>query len=252
MTRKSGNLPVQCKPTLPEGQQNLKGLTMHIEPGVVDGAKMAFAYATALGCAGYTAKLALADLMKSNILSFAARTAIGTIGTFVFFEILPHFPVGISEVHFILGTTLFLLLGAAPAALGLALGLLVQGVFFAPSDMPMYFVNVTTLLAPLVAINALSARLIPQDRAYVDLDYAHVLKLSALYQGGVVAWVAFWAFYGQGVGAETMQSVVTFGAAYMLVVIIEPIADLAVLAAAKAFRGLEKSGLFATRLYRAA
>ena len=225
---------------------------MHIEPGVVDGAKMGFAYATAAGAAGYTAKLALSDLAKTNIGSFAIRTVLATIGTFFFFEVLPHFPVGISEVHFILGTTLFLLLGAAPAALGLALGLLVQSMFFAPTDLPMFFVNVTTLLVPLFAITALAQRVIPGDRAYVDLGYGEVLKLSAMYQGGVVAWVAFWAFYGQGVGAETFQSVLSFGAAYMLVILIEPIADLAVLAGAKALRGMEKSGLFTPRLYNAA
>lgn len=225
---------------------------MHIEPGVVDGAKMGLAYATAAGAAGYTAKLALSDLAKTNVGSFAIRTVLATIGTFFLFEVLPHFPVGISEVHFILGTTLFLLLGAAPAALGLALGLMVQGMFFAPTDLPMFFVNVTTLLVPLFAITALAQRLIPGDRAYVDLGYAEVLKLSAMYQGGVVAWVAFWAFYGQGVGAETFQSVLSFGAAYMLVILIEPIADLAVLAGAKALRGMEKSGLFTPRLYNAA
>lgn len=225
---------------------------MHIEPGVVDGAKMGFAYATAAGAAGYTAKLALSDLARTNIGSFAIRTVLAAIGTFFFFEVLPHFPVGISEVHFILGTTLFLLLGAAPAALGLALGLLVQGMFFAPTDLPMFFVNVTTLLVPLFAITALAQRVIPGDRAYVDLGYGEVLKLSAMYQGGVVAWVAFWAFYGQGVGAETFQSVLSFGAAYMLVILIEPIADLAVLAGAKTLRGMEKSGLFTPRLYTAA
>lgn len=225
---------------------------MHIEPGVVDGAKMAFAYATAAGAAGYTAKLALADLGRSSPVSFAARTAMAAVGTFVFFQVLPHFPVGISEVHFILGTTLFLLMGAAPAALGLALGLLVQGMFFAPTDLPMFFVNVTTLLVPLFAISALAERIIPRATAYVDLDYGQVLKLSAMYQGGVVAWVAFWAFYGQGVGAETFQSVWTFGAAYMLVVLIEPIADLAVLAGAKAMRNSSASGLFTRRLYGAA
>ncbi|WP_298914315.1 energy-coupling factor ABC transporter permease [uncultured Roseobacter sp.] len=225
---------------------------MHIEPGVVDGAKMAFAYATAAGAAGYTAKLALSDLAKSNIGSFAARTAMATIGTFIFFEVLPHFPVGVSEVHFILGTTLFLLMGAAPAALGLALGLLIQGTFFAPSDMPMFFVNVTTLLVPLFAMHAVASRFVPEDKAYVDLAYSDVLKLSGLYQGGVVAWVAFWAFYGQGIGAETFQSVLTFGLAYMLVVLIEPIADLAVLAGAKTLRSKSISGLFTQRLYTAA
>lgn len=225
---------------------------MHIEPGVVDGAKMAFAYATAAGAAGYTAKLAFEDLKSHNVASFALRTVIATVGTFIFFEVLPHFAVGVSEVHFILGTTLFLLMGAAPAALGLALGLLIQGAFFAPSDLPMFFVNVTTLLVPLFAISALANRFIPRDKAYVDLAYADVFKLSAMYQGGVVAWVAFWAFYGQGIGAETAQSVLTFGAAYMLVVLIEPIADLAVLAGAKAVRSGKLSGLFTSRLYNAA
>lgn len=225
---------------------------MHIEPGVVDGAKMAFAYTTAAGAAGYTAKLAMEDLNGHNVISFIARTALAAVGTFIFFEVLPHFPVGISEVHFILGTTLFLLMGAAPAALGLAAGLLIQGMFFAPSDLPMYFVNLTTLLLPLFAVTAVARRIIPQSTAYVDLRYGDVLKLSAMYQGGVVAWVAFWAFYGQGIGAETFQSVLTFGAAYMLVILIEPIADLAALAGAKALRGMERSGLFANRLYNAA
>ena len=225
---------------------------MHIEPGVVDGAKMGFAYVTAAGAAGYAAKLAVDDLKTHSHASFGLRTIIATIGTFVFFEVLPHFPVGISEVHFILGTTLFLLMGAAPAALGLGLGLLVQGMFFAPTDLPMYFVNVTSLLVPLLVISAAAQRIIPRETAYVDLGYSSVLKLSAMYQGGVVAWVAFWAFYGQGVGADTFQAVWTFGAAYMLVVLIEPIADLAVLAGAKALRGLETSGLFTRRLYRAA
>ena len=225
---------------------------MHIEPGVVDGAKMAFAYTTAAGAAGYTAKLALEDLSARNAGSFAARTLMAAVGTFVFFEILPHFPVGISEVHFILGTTLFLLMGAAPAALGLAFGLLLQGSLFAPTDLPMYFVNITTLLVPLFAVTALARRIIPQTTAYVDLDYSSVLKLSAMYQGGIVAWVAFWAFYGQGVGAETFQSVWTFGAAYMLVILVEPLADLGILAGAKTLRGMERSGLFTHRLYNAA
>lgn len=225
---------------------------MHIEPGVVDGAKMALAYATAAGAAGYTAKLAAQDLGRSNIVSFAGRAALATIGTFIFFEVLPHFPVGVSEVHFILGTTLFLLLGAAPAALGLALGLLIQGTFFAPSDMPMYFVNVTTLLVPLLAISGLAQRVIPQDKAYVDLGFGDVAKLSAMYQGGVVAWVAFWVFYGQGVGAETFTSVATFAAAYAVVLLIEPIADLAILAGAKAMRGAKAAGFFTARLYNAA
>ena len=225
---------------------------MHIEPGIVHGAKMALAYATAAGAAGYTARLALEDLKSHAAGSFAVRTLLAALGTFVFFEVLPHFAAGVSEVHFILGTTLFLILGAAPAAVGLALGLLVQGAVLAPGDLPMFFVNVTTLLVPLFAISALAQRIIPAGTAYVDLRYADVLKLSAVYQGGVVAWVAFWALYGQGFGAETLASVLSFGAAYMLVLLIEPVADLGALAIAKALRGSGDSPLVTGRLYHAA
>ena len=116
----------------------------------------------------------------------------------------------------------------------------------------MYFVNATTLLVPLFAIHALARRVLPADRPYVDLGYGDVLKLSMAYQGGVVAWVAFWAFYGQGVSVDTLASVGSFGAAYLCVILLEPLVDLAVLAGAKALKGLNHSGLVTSRLYNAA
>ena len=225
---------------------------MHIEPGIVDGAKIALSYATAAGALGFAAKKTMDDLRNSGIASFAARSAIATVGVFAFFEILPHFPVGVSEVHFILGSTLFLILGAAPSTFGLAMGLLIQGVFFAPIDLPQYFINLTTLLVPLFAMQALAKKVIAPGTAYVDLKYSQALALSTAYQAGVVGWVAFWVFYGQGIGAETMASVFTFGAAYMMVILIEPLVDLAVLATAKSLRGLERGGLVTPRLYAAA
>ncbi|MEO3416946.1 energy-coupling factor ABC transporter permease [Roseovarius sp. CAU 1744] len=224
---------------------------MHIEPGIVVGAKMALSYATAAGAATVGAKLAWDAMRENGALSFAGRVVIATVLTFVFFEVLPHYPVGVSEVHFILGSTLFLLLGAAPAAFGLALGLLAQGLLFAPFDLPQYFINVTTLLVPLYGVRMLAKRIIAPGTAYVDLKYGQALALSTAYQGGVVAWVAFWALYGQGFGAETLAAVTTFGAAYMLVIIIEPLADLAVLAAAKSARDLTKGPLFNQRLHGA-
>ena len=225
---------------------------MHIEPGVVHGAKMVLAYGTAAASAGYGAKLIWDDLKTRNAASFALRAALATVGTFVFFEVLPHFAVGISEVHFILGTTLFLILGAGASALGLALGLLIQGALFAPTDLPMFFVNVTTLLVPLFAIDALAKTALPKNTAYVDLGYTDVLKLSAVYQGGVIAWVAFWAIYGQGAGAENLAAVASFGAAYLTVILIEPVIDLAVLAGAKGLRSAKDSGAVTHRLYHAA
>ncbi|MDK3018419.1 energy-coupling factor ABC transporter permease [Pseudodonghicola flavimaris] len=224
---------------------------MHIEPGLVAGAKILLSYATAAGAATYTAKSCWASLRQSGAASLILRSVATTALVFTFFEILPHYPVGVSEVHFILGSTLFLIFGAAPAALGLALGLLIQGVFFAPFDLPQYGMNMTTLLVPLFAVQALAHRIIAPHTPYVDLKYRQALALSTAYQGGVVAWVAFWAVYGQGFGAENLTSIVTFGGAYMLVIIVEPLADLAVLAAAKALNGLRGSGIVTPRLYNA-
>lgn len=210
---------------------------MHIEPGVVDGAKIALSYVTAAGAAAYSVKLISRDIADHNVLSLALRSVIAAAGVFVFFELLPHVAVGVSEVHFILGTTLLLILGAAPAAIGLAAGLAIQGLFFAPADLPQYAMNVTTLMVPLFAIHHLANRIIAPGTAYVDLTYTQALTLSGAYQGGIVAWVAFWAIYGNGVGAENLGSIAAFGAAYMTVLLIEPLADLAVLAGAKALKG---------------
>lgn len=74
--------------------------------------------------------------------------------------------------------------------------------------------------------------------------------LSTAYQAEIVSWVAFWVFYGQGFAAT--GAVAQFGVAYMMVVRIEPLVDLAVLAAAKSGRDLSRSGLVSPRLYRQA
>ncbi|MFM7402609.1 MAG: energy-coupling factor ABC transporter permease [Erythrobacter sp.] len=222
---------------------------MHMEPGMVSAAKMVFAFATATAAAGYTLKLAVADFKSHASASFALRTVLAMIGTFICFEVLPHFPVGVSEVHLILGTTLFLILGAAPTAIGLAAGLLIQSVFFAPTDLPMYFVNTTTLLMPLFVVDSMARRLIPADRPYVDCSYGDVLKLSIAFQGGIVSWVAFWAIYGQGFGADNLGQVASFGGAYMLVIIVEPVADLAALWLAKTLHRGAPSPFVTRRLH---
>ncbi|MEE4011684.1 energy-coupling factor ABC transporter permease [Roseibium sp. FZY0029] len=225
---------------------------MHIEPGIVDGAKIVLSYGTAAASFGLLGKMALDTIRKSGVLSLAVRSVITTVAVFCFFEILPHYPVGVSEVHFILGSTLFLMFGAGPAAIGLAAGLLLQGALFAPFDLPQYGINVTTLLVPLWAVSLLANRIIPEKTAYVDVSYVQALALSTTFQAGIVGWVAFWAFYGQGFGAENMASVGSFGVAYMLVILGEPLADLAVLAAAKTLAPLTRNLAFEGRLHDAA
>ncbi|MGB7432790.1 MAG: energy-coupling factor ABC transporter permease [Ahrensia sp.] len=224
---------------------------MHIEPGIVDPAKMGLAYATAAVAGGLTVKMAW-DTIKNDggVIGLFSRSAIATVFVLVFFELLPHFSVGVSEVHFILGSTLLLMLGTGPAAIGLMGGLLLQGLFFAPSDLPMLLVNVTTLVIPAFAIAEVAKRIIAPGTAYKDVTYKQALALSTTYQAGIVAWVAFWAFYGQGFGVAS--SVASFGAAYMMVVLIEPVLDLAVLAGAKALGQAKSDKLFTRRLHGAA
>ncbi|SFL47472.1 Cobalt uptake substrate-specific transmembrane region [Loktanella salsilacus] len=221
---------------------------MHIEPGVVTGAKLALGSVTAAGAATVSAKMVWENLVQRGAASLIARSAMATAATFVFFELLPHLAVGPSEVHLILGSTLLLMLGTAPAAVGLALGLLLQGLLMSPTDLPQYGMNVTTLLVPLLALHMVTKSVVARGTAYVDLTYTQALKLSTTYQAGVVAWVAFWVVWGEGASVSTLASLSTFGAAYMTVVLIEPLVDLAVLAVAKRMKA-QGSGLLDARVY---
>ena len=225
---------------------------MHIEPGLVTGAKIVLSYATAAAAGACALKLAAESAREQGVISLAVRIIAATGLVFAFFELLPHFRVGVSEVHFILGSTLFLILGVAPAAFGLALGLLFQGLFFEPVDLPQYGMNVTTLLVPLFVIRSLAGRIIPRNTAYVDLRYRQALALSTAYQSGIVAWVAFWALYGSGFGAANFANIASFAASYALVVAIEPLADLAILVSAKSLRSITADGWVTHRLHNAA
>ncbi len=228
----------------------LKGNTMHIEPGMVDATKIALSYATASASILAIAKISYDSIKITTLLSFLSKSILASFMVFVFFQVFPHYPVGVSEVHLIMGSTLFLLFGLAPASIGLLLGLLAQGLLFAPFDLPQYGMNITTLIVPLLAISYLAKKIIPQDVAYTQLEYAQVLKLSLVYQGGIVSWVAFWALYGQGFAMANLVAIASFGSAYMLVVIIEPLADLALLALAKSYKNsFSSTQLLEKRLY---
>ncbi|WP_108663629.1 energy-coupling factor ABC transporter permease [Acuticoccus kandeliae] len=226
---------------------------MHIEPGVVDGAKITLSYATAAASFALIGKMA-ADSIRNDggLAALAVRSLATTALVFGFFEILPHHPVGVSEVHLILGSTLFLMFGAGAASIGLALGLLIQGLFFAPFDLPQYGMNVTTLIVPLWGLSLLARRIIAPRTPYVEVTYLQALSLSTAYQGGIVAWVAFWALYGGGFTAANLTAVASFGGAYMTVILLEPLVDLAILAGAKALSGATRSPVFTQRLHHAA
>eukprot|EP01036_Dinobryon_divergens_P052656 gene52656-70396_t len=87
-------------------------------------------------------------------------------------EVLQQANAGWADVDLlILGTTLLLVFGLAPAAIGLAGGLLIQGLFFEPQDIPQYGMNVTTLLVPLFATAVLARRIIPK---LADLNISYI------------------------------------------------------------------------------
>ncbi|MGO3345327.1 MAG: energy-coupling factor ABC transporter permease [Marinomonas sp.] len=222
---------------------------MHIEPGVVDGAKIVLSYATAFAALGLSAKASISAIRENGLMTLLGRSVITSALVLFFFQVLPHEPVGVSEVHLILGSTLFLIFGPAAASIGLFMGLLIQGVFFAPFDLPQYGMNVTTLLVPLFAMSVVSRRVISERTAYVDIRYTQALKLSLTYQGGIVLWVAFWAFYGQGFAASNIASVASFGIAYLSIVLVEPVLDLVILAGAKGLKRFQHSSLVERRLF---
>lgn len=74
------------------------------------------------------------------------------------------------------------------------------------------------------------------DGAKIALSYATACAAGAVY----------------GAGFEALPSVASFGVAYLVVLLIEPLVDLAVLAGAKVLRGLQGSALVTPRLHHAA
>jgi len=225
---------------------------MHIEPGIVIGAKMALSFGTALTAAALLTKHTVNHLMTAGPLSLMVKSLMTTILVFIFFEVLPHHAVGVSEVHFILGSTLFLIFGIAPAGIGLTLGLFIQGFFFAPTDLAQFSINITTLLIPLFTMHFVANKIIPANTAYKDVSYLQALKLSAVFQGGIISWVGFWALYGQGLAEQNISQVLAFAGAYAAVIILEPIIDIAILAIAKTVYIAKGNLLIENRLYHPA
>jgi hypothetical protein len=95
-------------------------------------------------------------------------------------------------------------------------------------------------------------RIVAPHTAYKDISYWQAFRLSTTFQGGIVAWVAFWSIYGQGVSAENLSSIGAFGIAYMTVILLEPLIDLAVLFGVKTLHRFKGSMLLQSRLHYAA
>ena len=222
---------------------------MHIEPGVVNGAKIGLSYLTGAAAIALGLKLLIQRMFNNtSVLVTAVRCLITTIFVFSFFEVLPQYPLGVSEVHFIFGATLFLFFGAGATAFGLVAGLSLQGILLAPSDLPQLYINISTLLFPLFAVSYISKKIIPANIAYTDLQYRQVIYLTGIYQGGIILWVAFWCFYGQGFNQETLYNVGIFSLAYSTVIGIECLLDVGLLATLKSYKKRSLPSVFNQRL----
>lgn len=223
---------------------------MHISPGVVEGGKLALGYVAGAGSLALAAKMAY-DTIKSDggLGALLTRSIPTTLLVLAFFQLLPHYRAGVSEVHFIFGPILYLIFGGGPAAIGLALGLLIQSVAFVPADLPQYFMNVTTLIVPLFVVSWLVRTIVPSHAPYVRLKLWQAFAASIAYQGGIILIVALWVLYGRGFGSENLAQIGSFAVNYLVVVIVEPLVSIAVLALAKIVDPMVHGRYFHNRLH---
>lgn len=181
---------------------------MHIEPGLLSPAKLLLANAAAtLLLAHYTPTL----LRRPALLLRCALAA-------VFFTVCmqaAHMKVGPSELHFVGAMPIYLLCGFVPTLLAFVLGLLMQGLLFEPQDLVHWAVNALSLMVPLLVTHGLFGR---QERA---LSWSRILKLDAVYYGGVTLMVGFWLAHGET--STALQDWALFAASYLSLVAAEPL-----------------------------
>lgn len=202
---------------------------MHIEPGFVAPAKVVMANTAALGIVAWGAKEQLKGLLREPTAPLKTLAA-----ALVFSLFMESFraPVGPSELHFVGAMVMYLTLGFLPTLLGFALGLLLQGLVFQPTDLVHLGVNALSLILPLVAVHKFAgARLF--DRSLNErLGLARILKLDAMYYAGVTGMVGFWLMIGDV--ATPFAAWAQFAVSYLAVVALEPVVTWVVLNGLKA------------------
>jgi cobalt/nickel transport system permease protein len=197
---------------------------MHIEPGILSAPQIAAANATALATlAAHSGGLVRRPLdIAKTLLAAAAFSLLMEIW---------HQPVGPSELHFIGASTIYFLFGFVPTLFGFAIGLALQALLLEPQDMLHLGVNALSLMLPLIAAHALVGRRLLANGTDAPISWASVVRFDAVYYGGVVAMVGFWL-----AGGNTQTSLADwalFAAAYLPVVLCEPVMTTAVLRAVR-------------------
>ncbi|WP_157982260.1 hypothetical protein [Oceanicella sp. SM1341] len=155
---------------------------MHIDPRRGTGAKRLLGHATGAATPAGALVLGPGTPGREGLPRFAARTAPAPAIVPGGFEALAPRAIGVAHAHFIPGSTLFLLPGAAPAAPGPAPGPRAQGLPFAPFDLPQSGMN---LVVPFFGVMAQAV--IPPGTARVGPGCRQgacpVARLSGRYPG---------------------------------------------------------------------
>ncbi|MEK7712095.1 MAG: energy-coupling factor ABC transporter permease [Pseudomonadota bacterium] len=187
---------------------------MHIEPGFIAQTKIMLANAGAISVLGWYAK----DLLRrpADIL----RTLLAA-GFFSLFMQAFHMSVGPSERHFVGAMAMYLTLGFLPTLFGFALGLLLQGLLFEPTDLVHLAVNSLSLVVPLIAVHFTLGRKLRETTNGHHIDWRTILKLDAMYYSGVTGMVGFWLLVSEV--ATPFAAWATFAASYLAIVAIEPL-----------------------------
>lgn len=189
---------------------------MHIEPGYVANAKILAANAGAIALLG----------SQSVHLLRQPQLIVRSLLAAVFFTLAMqafHLRVGPSELHFLGAMPIYLSFGFLPALFGFAVGLLVQGLLFEPTDLVHLGINFLSLALPLVAVHATLGKRLG------SLSVRSILKLDAAYYSGVTLMVGFWLAIGEV--ATPVSAWAAFALSYAAVVAVEPLITLLVLRA---------------------
>ncbi len=197
---------------------------MHIEVGILSAPEVASANAAAIATLAAHAN----GLWRRPI--EIAKTLLAAVFFSLFMEVW-HQPVGPSELHFIGASMIYFLFGFTPTLFGFAIGLALQALLFEPQDMLHLGVNALSLMVPLIAAHMLVGREILGAGKTAPIAWSSVLKFDAIYYGGVVTMVGFWL-----AGGNTQTSLADwalFAAAYLPVVLCEPVLTCAALRAVR-------------------
>ena len=186
---------------------------MHIEPGVLNAAKVLYANVTAIATlAAFSPKLII---RPDNVI----KTLLAAAFFSVFMEVF-HLPVGASELHFVGASAVYFVFGFIPMLFGFAMGLLLQGLLFEPQDLVHLGVNSLSLMLPLIAAHGLLGRRFFSEGGR-RIRWAEVVKFDAVYYTGVVAMVGFWLSMGEE--PTPLNNWALFAVSYLPLVLCEPL-----------------------------